>query len=44
MNATRAASWSRNRAQFTPTKGAHCLALAPLGDPPSYVELLTCLE
>lgn len=31
-------------AQFTPGQQAHCVALSRLGGPPSYVELLICLE
>jgi hypothetical protein len=31
-------------AQFTRGQRAHCVALSRLGGPPSYVELLTCLE
>jgi hypothetical protein len=30
--------------QFTPTQKAHCTSLSRLGDSPSYIELLTCLE
>lgn len=30
--------------QFTSTQKTHCVSLANLGGPPSYVELLTCLE
>jgi hypothetical protein len=31
-------------AQFTAGQRAHCVTLTSLGGPPSYVELLTCLE
>jgi hypothetical protein len=30
--------------QFAPADKAHCLRLSTLGGPPSYTDLLTCLE
>jgi hypothetical protein len=41
---TARASLEKVWTQYTAVQRAHCVQLTSLGGPPSYVELLTCLE